>query len=323
MSSLFTNDEPSPWHAGELWMQRGAGVVERMDGVGRRVIRSHLIEQHRLFYTELPFIVIGAVEPEGDVWATIRTGRPGFLSTPDLFRLTVAMRRDSADPADSGMNNGDAIGLLGIQLDTRRRNRLNGVISARDSVGFDVSVQESFGNCPRYINVRTLEFVGDPHYVGDPELSEKSDSLTAVAKDMIVAADSFFVASYIDQAGTSRRVDVSHRGGQPGFVRLEKNGSLTIPDYAGNLFFNTLGNFFINPRAGLVFVDWRHGDLLQMTGQVEIIVDSSQIASFEGAERLWRFFPMRIVHRRGVLPLRMKGAANSAEVCTKPEPNVD
>ena len=64
-------------------------------------------------------------------------------------------------------------------------------------------------------------------------------------------------------------MDVSHRGGNPGFVRIEGN-VLTIPDFAGNLHFNTLGNFLLHPRAGLVFIDFETGDMLQVSGRTAV-----------------------------------------------------
>lgn len=105
-------------------------------------------------------------------------------------------------------------------------------------------------------------------------------------------------------------MDVSHRGGRPGFVRIDADGALTVPDFNGNLFFNTLGNFVVNPRAGLLFVDHHTGAMLQVSGKVEIILDSPEIAGFEGAERLWRVFPEKVVWRPGVLPLRWTFAEN-------------
>ncbi len=46
------------------------------------------------------------------------------------------------------------------------------------------------------------------------------------------------------------------------------------------------------------------GDLLQMTGDAEVILDSPEIAAFQGAERLWTFRPRRILRRAGALALR-------------------
>jgi hypothetical protein len=81
---------------------------------------------------------------------------------------------------------------------------------------------------------------------------------------------------------------------------------LAIPDFAGNGFFNTLGNMLTNPRAGLVFVDDATGSLLQMTGRAEVVLDSSEIAAFRGAERMWSFEPRTPVYRAMGLPLPLR-----------------
>src|SRR5262245_11546975 len=291
----------SPWHEGEVAMQRTVGVAEKLARSGQ-ILRDHLIEQHRQFYPQLPLIVAGAVDRRGDAWATIIAGEPGFLHAPDPYRLGVAARRDPRDPADAGMNDGDAVGLLGIELHTRRRNRLNGVVSRQSDASFDVVVQQSFGNCPQYIQLRDVAFVRDPSTPAGAA-PRPLDRLDERARRMIDEADTFFVASYVDREGR-REVDVSHRGGKPGFVRVGDDGVLTIPDFSGNRFFNTLGNLIANPRAGLLFVDFESGDLLQLSGDAEVVMDSPEIAAFQGAERLWRFTPRRILHRPDALPLR-------------------
>ncbi|MGM4879228.1 flavin-nucleotide-binding protein [Rhizobium sp. 62_C5_N11_2] len=298
-------DAPSPWHEGELAIQRSVGVVERMDGPGRNFVRKAMPEQHRAFFPMLPFVVLGAVDAKGDVWATIRAERPGFMASPEPEILEVGLPRDPADPADAGMDDGDAIAMLGIQLETRRRNRLNGVIRRTDAKGFDVRVGQSFGNCPQYIQPRSAAFVRDPDM---PTATQPlhSGQLDDRALGMVEGADTFFVASYVDRANGERQVDVSHRGGNAGFVRVGADSVLTIPDFAGNRFFNTLGNILVNSKAGLVFVDFETGDMLQMTGNAEVLLDSPDIATFQGAERLWRFTPEKIVLRPDALPLRWR-----------------
>ncbi|MHC2362396.1 pyridoxamine 5'-phosphate oxidase family protein [Rhizobium leguminosarum] len=298
-------DAPSPWHEGELAIQRSVGVVERMDGPGRNFVRKAMPEQHRAFFPMLPFVVLGAVDAKGDVWATVRAERPGFMASPEPEILEVGLPRDPADPADAGMEDGDAIAMLGIQLETRRRNRLNGVICRTDAKGFDVRVGQSFGNCPQYIQPRSAAFIRDPDM---PTATQPlhSGQLGDRALGMVEGADTFFVASYVDRANGERQVDVSHRGGHAGFVRVGADGVLTIPDFAGNRFFNTLGNILVNSKAGLVFVDFETGDMLQMTGNAEVLLDSPDIATFQGAERLWRFTPEEIVLRPDALPLRWR-----------------
>lgn len=298
-------DEPaflrSPWHEGELALQSRYGVAARMDEVGRRVLRDHLIEQHREFYPLLPMVVLAAVDGAGDVWPTLRAGYPGFLRAPDPHHLTVALTREPADPADAGMDDGAAIGLLGIDLSTRRRNRLNGTLR-RHGGGFDVVVEQSFGNCPKYIQLREPRFVRDPALPAAAQ-PVTSAGLDAAARRLIEGADTFFVGTYADIDGR-RQVDVSHRGGRAGFVRVGDDGWLTVPDFAGNRFFNTLGNIAVNPRAGLVFTDFSTGTLLQMTGEAELLPDGPGDASVAGAERYWRFRPGRVVRQDDALPLR-------------------
>ncbi|HVR51953.1 MAG TPA: FAD-binding oxidoreductase, partial [Pseudorhodoferax sp.] len=218
-------------------------------------------------------------------------------------------RRDAADPADAGLDDGQAVGLLGIELMTRRRNRLNGTVRRGSHDGFDIAVAQSFGNCPRYIQNRSFAFARDPAEPSRVPVVE-STGLDARARALIEGADTFYVASYIERADGTRQVDASHRGGKPGFVRVDADGVLTIPDFSGNLFFMTLGNFLVNPKAGLVFADPATGDLLQMTGEARVLLEGPEIAAFAGAERLWTFRPRRVLYRRDALPLRWTMAAD-------------
>lgn len=291
----------SPWHQGEIALQKQYGVEARMDEVGRRVVRGHLIDQHREFYPLLQMVVLGSVDEDGNAWATLRSGPAGFLYAPDSSTLSVALDRDIADPAEAGMDDGASLALLGIDLGTRRRNRLNGIVH-RHAHGFDLSVEQSFGNCPKYIQLRQFRFVRDPAVVSSVPPQESS-ALDAVARALVRQADTFFVATYADLHG-GRQVDVSHRGGRAGFVQIGEDGWLTIPDFAGNRFFNTLGNIALNPRAGLVFPDFSTGSLLQMTGDAELCLEHAGARSLEGAERYWRFRPRRIVWRADALPIR-------------------
>lgn len=286
------------WHPGEKAIQATVGMVERMEIAGKRVVRDHMPDQHRDFYAQLPFIVLGSVDTQDDAWATFLEGPPGFMASPDPKVLDIAARVDPTDPAGDGLKDGDPVGLLGMEMHTRRRNRMNGVI-ASSAGSFSIHVDQSFGNCPRYIQLRDFSFDRDPAqpFAG---FVEAMDAIDAEARALIEGADAFFVASFVEREDR-RQVDVSHRGGRAGFVRVGEDGLLTIPDFDGNLFFATLGNILLNGKAGLLFVDYENGDILQMTGDSEVILDSPEIAAFQGAERLWTFRARRIVRRRGAL----------------------
>jgi uncharacterized protein len=296
-------DTPSPFHAGEVMLQKTVGVAERMEAFGRRVIRDFLPDQHREFYPQLPFIVLGSVDRSGDAWVTLVCGKPGFLSSPDPKRLAFAAPTDPQDPATASLADGAAVGLLGIELHTRRRNRMNGTLRKQGDQGFEIAVEHAFGNCPQYIQLRDFTFARAPDDFADLPVAQALDMDSPQVRAMISAADTFFVSSYVDDP-QGRHVDASHRGGKPGFVRINADGSLTIPDFAGNLHFNTFGNFVLNPRAGLVFPDFETGDMLHLTGDAELLLESDEIAAFQGAERLWVFRPRKVVLRAAALPLR-------------------
>ncbi|WP_420968844.1 pyridoxamine 5'-phosphate oxidase family protein [Bradyrhizobium sp. B120] len=302
MGDRRTKSKLATWHAGEMAIQQKVGVAEKMAAVGQRAVRDFMPDQHRDFFAQIPFIVVGSVDRRGDVWASLLAGRPGFIASPTPSSLEIDARPEPSDPASEGMREGDAIGLLGIELHTRRRNRANGLLRASSGKALSFELDQSFGNCPQYIQLRDFTFVREPAEPFKGEI-EESTTLDQAARDTIAAADTFFVASYAEREDR-RQVDVSHRGGRAGFVRVAADGTLTIPDFAGNLFFNTLGNILVNGKAGLLFVDFETGDMLQLTGDAEVILDSPEIAAFQGAERLWSFRARRVVRRRGALPLR-------------------
>ncbi|MGE8063066.1 pyridoxamine 5'-phosphate oxidase family protein [Pseudomonas sp. NPDC089547] len=292
------DQRPSPWHAGEKTLQETVGVAERMEAFGQKVIRDHMPDQHRIFYHQLPFMVAASVDAQGRPWATLLEGAEGFVSSPDPRQLMIDTTLPADDPATPGLVAGQAVGLLGIELHTRRRNRINGQIRQATDGQLQVAVEQSFGNCPQYIQLRDYTRVTEP-----AQARVDAATLDAKAVSMIQAADTFFVASYIEHDNGQRSVDVSHRGGRPGFVKVEGN-TLTIPDYAGNLHFNTLGNLLLNPRAGLLFIDFNTGNVLQLCGRAELLLESPAIQAFEGAERLWTLAVEQAVWRPAAVSLR-------------------
>jgi len=288
-------------HEGEVAVQQRVGVHERMADVTGRAIREHMPDQHREFFPQLPFIVVGSVDAEGQPWASVLANPPGFMQSPDATHLVVRARPFPGDPLALSM--GQPLGLLGIQPHTRRRNRMNGVIDALDASGFTVRVQQSFGNCPKHIVPRTAHFVAR-HDRASPV---RSATLDDHACGMIARADTLFIASAHPAAGAGpahQGVDVSHRGGPAGFVVRDGNATLWLPDYAGNFFFNTLGNITVNPHAGLLFIDFERGGTLQLAVHAEVVWDAKRAEAFPGAQRLLRFDVTAMVHTERALPLR-------------------
>ena len=282
------------FHPGERAAQALAGVASP-----QAAIRDRLTDQHRAFFGLLPFLPVATSDGKGAPVATILTGTPGFITSPDPRSLRIAARSDPDDPAARFLVPGAMLGMLGIDLATRRRNRANGALQSIGPDGMVVSVAQSFGNCPQYIQTRVWEQAAS---AAAP--TELLDGLDTAARRIISAADTFFVASNSGAGGGPMGgVDISHRGGRVGFVAIDRN-TLTIPDFRGNHYFNTLGNLMLDSRAALVFVDWDSGTMLHLQGQVEIRWNDTD--GFAGAERLWRSSVTAGWRRPGALPLRWR-----------------
>jgi len=304
MTSAAKAPTTSPSHRGEREVQARLGVRTQTEDVGRQLIRNRMTEEHRAFFEQLPFVVLGSVDMNGRVWASIACGRPGFMKADRAEQLKIAGAARSGDPLFDALTPGAPIGLLGIELETRRRNRVNGQVTST-SGELIVDVTQAFGNCPKYIQQRAHRFVLEPGNA-KPSQVQRFERLDSAVRQWIEAADTFFIASLGpgDTGNEGQSADVSHRGGKPGFVRVLDDDTLLVPDYAGNNFFNTLGNLTLDPRAGLLFVDFASGDLLQLSGGVEISWDGPEVAAFEGAERAWRFALDEGVYLEDAIPLR-------------------
>jgi len=313
--------EGSPFHAGEQAVQQRVGVRDQIERAGRNMLRDYMPDQHRELFEALPMLVVGSVDPKGRLWASILGGEPGFLRSPSPKLLAITAHPPLGDPLTEQLAVGNPLGLLGIQLETRRRNRANGRIAACDANGFTVEIEQSFGNCKQYIQAREPTF--DARLVGNAgAVVAESARLSGTASELLALADTFFIATASASANSGRDgegVDVSHRGGRPGFVRVSDGPHatrLTIPDFRGNFIFNTFGNLEVNPRAGIVCPDFRTGDVLSLTGTARVIWDGAELESFEGAQRLLSFEVESGVRLERALPLRFEGLEPSPDLAS-------
>ncbi|PCJ72088.1 MAG: flavin-nucleotide-binding protein [Rhodobiaceae bacterium] len=304
--------ESSPFHKGEQEIQDRVGVRDRAEKLARRVVRDHMPDQHRGFYETLPFLLLGSTDQTGRPWASVVAGPEGFISSPNPRCLKIQAAPLPGDPLAEALASGTPVGVLGIDPATRRRNRMTGEIGKVERQGseiesFEIDVTQAFGNCPKFIQTRDIRFSDEKNSVNKTATVEKGTVLDAQAQDLIATADTFFIATTFKDETPSQAdgSDVSHRGGKPGFVKIENNRSFLFPDFVGNNHFNTLGNIQLNSKAGLLFIDFASGDLLYLTGHAEIIWEGTELSSFEGAQRLVRFNLDEMVRSRRALPLQI------------------
>jgi ferredoxin-NADP reductase/predicted pyridoxine 5'-phosphate oxidase superfamily flavin-nucleotide-binding protein len=252
----------SPFHAGELAAQRLAGTTD-IAAAGGGFIRTSMPDQHRTFLAGLPFLIVAGGQDNGSTWVSVLEASAGDITSPDPQHLSIGRTLAQDDPLAASLSKGGPVGVLGIDLATRRRNRLNGTLTTT-SQGYALQVDQSFGNCPQYIHARDWHRI-DGRPAKPPRISNQLD---AAQTARVAAADTIFIGSGSLSEGNG--YDASHRGGVPGFVRVTEVGSLLIPDYPGNNFFSTIGNLILDPRVGLLIVDFSNGSLLHITGRAQV-----------------------------------------------------
>ncbi|MEM7567399.1 MAG: pyridoxamine 5'-phosphate oxidase family protein, partial [Pseudomonadota bacterium] len=292
-------DTANPFHAGERRAQARAGVPDVANWAAG-YIRPQMPDQHRAFFAQLPFLVLAGADGDGRHWVTLLDGPEGFVASPDAATLTVDAAPDTQDPLAAALVDGADVGLLGIELATRRRNRLSGRFQPEGG-GSTIHVRQSFGNCPQYIHERVWRRVPA---VETPSAT-RSHTLNEGQIARIRAADTLFLGTGYEGRGAhaSNGFDASHRGGAPGFVQVVDATHLRIPDYAGNNFFNTIGNLLENPAIGLVFVDFETGGLLHLSGRATIDWDPAD-GSDLNAQRMIDVTIDAVVDRPAALSLR-------------------
>lgn len=291
------------YHEGELLVQKRAGVEDAACKVGA-MFHDFVPEAARVFLANQRFLVIGSEDEKGLLWASPLTGPAGFVQAVEPQRILIEAKLAEDDPLTGALSSFQSAeaGLLAIEFETRRRMRVNGSVRPI-AQGLELNVEQAYSNCPKYIQSRAIE----AEAALAPSSARGSSSLSDSQLRTVGNADTLFVASIHPERGA----DASHRGGAPGFVRAVDERTLVLPDYRGNNMFNTLGNVAVDPRLGLLFVDFPTGDALQLSGTAEIVWNSPWLADLAGAQRAVVVHVDAVVERRAGIPLRWGNAAPS------------
>jgi uncharacterized protein len=259
-----------PFHEGEIAVQERAGErdIARRHGA---IIASRIAPGALTFLAQQRLVAVSAAGDEGHLWTAVWCGEPGFVRSADgqrvsILRSLIAVTPD--DPVLGRLANGRALGILAIELASRRRLRINGTVERLSADEIIVRVRESVPNCPKYIQRR------QPHEaLSDTSRqrgTERGRELDQERRAIVERADTAFVGSL----HPARGVDASHRGGRPGFITVVDSTTLRVPDYPGNSLFMTLGNFKVDPRAGLAVVDFERGLVVSLSGLARLHFDA-------------------------------------------------
>lgn len=280
----------SPFHEGELEVQFLAGesqIAER-NGV---IIADRITGGARPFLQQQSMVVFASQDRGHHLWSSIVFGRPGFMRSEDGYAVDFDLSKvalQGKDPFWANIEVNSSAGMLAIDLATRRRIRINGLLSRPQENSLRLGVREAYPNCPKYITRRQLRTV-------TTELTESFPTTTGAAlgsdhQGTLTRADVLFVAT----AHPTRGADASHRGGPPGFIEVLDDRTLRILDYSGNSMFNTLGNLRVNARAGIIVPDFERGRTLQLTGTAETLWNQDDPADRTGGTH--RFLAFRVTH---------------------------
>jgi predicted pyridoxine 5'-phosphate oxidase superfamily flavin-nucleotide-binding protein len=106
----------------------------------------------------------------------------------------------------------------------------------------------------------------------------------------IEGADMFFLAT----ADADGWPDVSYKGGLPGFVQVTSQDELAFPCYDGNGMFKSMGNLLVNPRVGMLFIDFQKPNRMRVQGIASVSDDDPLMGQFPGAQLIIRVKAERI-----------------------------
>ncbi len=285
----------SKFHSGEIAVQTRAGVRDIAQRVS--MVISPILPPNIEYFLEIQrMVVIGSLDSNNRVQASVLAGNPGFIQALDKTTIRIDAVPVHGDSLIDNLKKKNEIGILAIELATRHRLKVKGKARIRNGVIY-VTLKRAYIQCPKYIQAREAS---TPTESPGKQDIQHSENLSNDLQKFIAASDTFFIASYHKESG----VDVSHRGGDPGFVKVLNQNKIVFPDYVGNSMFNTLGNISVNPGASLLFIDFENGGTVQLTGEAKIIWDDDRVAEFAGAGRLVEFEICGVVHTRGAVPLK-------------------
>jgi uncharacterized protein len=299
----------SSYHEGELAVQSRAGVGSddlRAEDMYRPVMPTGV----QRFLTTQQLAVLCTMDAEGRLWASMRSGPAGFLRATNDSTIEIGGYSHPDDPLRANLNAHAKLGMIVIHLAARHRIRLNGTARPLPDGRIVFTTRQVYGNCPQYIQARIV--AGERK---DAAASARvSGELNSGQQKSIEHADTLFIATAHPEAGA----DASHRGGRPGFVCVENQKRLLIPDYPGNKMFNSLGNIEAYPRAGLLFPDFESGSALQLSGAARILWDDPRTKEFPGALRLLEVDIERVIELPVATHLRFKFQSYSPNLAIEP-----
>ncbi|ABE50769.1 pyridoxamine 5'-phosphate oxidase family protein [Methylobacillus flagellatus] len=100
-----------------------------------------------------------------------------------------------------------------------------------------------------------------------------------------IGSRDFFFLSTIDHRGFPT---CSYKGGQPGFVKILDDTTLAFPSLDGNSMYLSMGNLSLNPKIGMLFIDFETPHRIRVHGTASVKPDDTLLAEYQEAELIVR-----------------------------------
>jgi len=244
---------------------------------------------HERFIPFLEYQILafpGSQDAQGNLWISLLVGERGFIKAPSIHEITFDISKITSNKNDIFFKNIETnatVGLLFHEAARRARYRAWGNATKKDNL-LSFNINMGYPSCPKHIQEEIIQLPENSPTVTSK--TEKGTTLNGLEKEWIANAHTFFITTQTKKGD----IEASHRGGNPGFIEVLENGHLRVPDYLGNSMFSTLGNIYENPKAALLFVDYKKGQTLQLSGLATLEFDQHSDNDFHKSGETGRFW---------------------------------
>jgi predicted pyridoxine 5'-phosphate oxidase superfamily flavin-nucleotide-binding protein len=238
------------YHAGQIELQNEANSRPAADMLSDRL--GNRGPRNLDFYANADLFVFATVDDDGALRFGALSGAAPLVEVTDEGVLLPPNLRFEGNPAQ--------LGSIAINLAQRNRTRINGPL-VRQGDRLLVQANEEIINCRKYI-APSMPLEGGAH--AGPESRKPVAIDDARLAEVIARTETAFLAS----VNPDGQPDVSHRGGPPGFIRLDvASRRLTWPELIGNGMFKSTGNVRATGTASLLVLDIESGDAYELSGR--------------------------------------------------------
>jgi len=129
---------------------------------------------------------------------------------------------------------------------------------------------------------RYLQELFDSTRLADRLEESATENLTTHTREIVERCAFFFIATSDADGWPS----CGYRAGMPGFVHIADEHTLLFPDYDGNGKFRCLGDLRVNPKVGLLFVDFDRQRRVVIRGTATVHEEHPLMSEFTGAQLL-------------------------------------